>query len=112
MNLPQLPSFSLNLDLISFFQKKLFAIFLIFWFLAVIGSIAFIYLQINNQLSAPLSPYQSAEFKVEKLSTEVLNSKIFLNLRTLATSPTESDYTKCLGVPGRPHIFTPFVPCQ
>ena len=111
MNLPQAPSISLNLGILSFLKKRIFPIFLIIWFIAVVGIASFIYLQIKSKISEPLPPYQSAEFKVDKLNTEVFSSKLFLNLRTLAVSPGQTDYNKCLGVPGRPHIFTPFVPC-
>ncbi len=111
MNLPKAPSLSLNLGILSFLRKRIFPIFLIIWIVVVIGGIGFLYLQIKAKLDEPLPP-PSAEFKIDKLNTELFSSKLFLNLRTLATSPGQTDYTKCLGVPGRPHIFTPFVPCQ
>ena len=117
MNLPfKVSSISTNLGLLSFLRRHLLAIFLVVWLAVVAGVIGFVYHQINQELNAPLPLQQSAEFKVEQLNSDLFSDKsdigkLFLNLRTLAVTPIANDYEKCLGVPGRPHIFTPFVPC-
>lgn len=112
MNLPFVASLPSNLGIFSLLRRNLLLIFLVIWFVIVAGVMVYVFFDIRARLNAPLPDQRAQEFKVDPVDTSLFSSKSFLNLRTMATSPGQSEYKQCLGVPGRPHIFTPFVPCQ
>ncbi len=97
---------------IDFFRRHVFALFLVAWLVIVAITIGAVGFYIKQKLDAPLPVQQAVETKLAPLRTTLFDKSAFINLRTIASRPGEGDYTKCLNAPGRPSIFTPFVPCQ
>ena len=107
----KIKSIDLGGGMFDFFRRHLFQIFFAAWFITMVIVVAFMYVEINRELNAPIAERTSAKFKLEKLDTSIFNNRIFKNLRTVGSRPQEIDYKQCLGVPGRPSAFTEFVPC-